>query len=75
MQTSQIAESLLKGGITTKGANFNANVSAVLSNMVREQIEVRSGDDGYERTSKGREAWLHIKDSAQMRARTTTIGL
>ncbi len=69
MTTGQIAEALLTGGIITKGANFNANVSAVISNMARDRGEVVGTDGHYEITAIGRESWTGIKASPQMQGR------
>jgi len=61
MGTGEIAEALLRGGITSAGKNFNANVSAVLSNMNNVRNEVQSGDTGWVVAPAGRQAWAHIR--------------
>jgi hypothetical protein len=61
MSTSQIAEALQAGGITSNGKSFAGNVSAVLSGMYRERKEVVSSTNGWTISENGRQAWIHIK--------------
>jgi hypothetical protein len=72
MATGQIAKALLAGGIVTKGANFAANVSAVIGGMVRTRKEVEDTGSGYQLTTTGREMWMGIKESPQMKLRMST---
>jgi hypothetical protein len=70
LSTSVIAKTLLAGGVTTNGRNFNGNVSAVLSNMSRERNEVETTSEGWKITEQGKSAWSYIsaKRDAQMGA-------
>ncbi len=61
MGTGEIADALRQGGITSAGKNFNANVSAVLSNMNNERNEVLSNEKGWVIAPAGRQAWAHIR--------------
>jgi hypothetical protein len=59
--TGDIADSLRRGGITSAGKNFPANVSAVLSNMNRVRGEVTSTEEGWVIATPGRNAWARIR--------------
>ena len=48
-------------GITSGGKSFNANVSAVLSNMNHERHEVQADANGWVIAPAGRQAWAHIR--------------
>ena len=61
MGTGEIAEALVRGGITSAGKNFNGNVSAVLSNMSKERGEIEPTGSGWIISSVGRQAWAHIR--------------
>jgi hypothetical protein len=67
--TTNMAAALLAGGVRSNGQNFNANVSAVVSEMHRQKNELAPGDtDGtYRITPHGREVWESIKHTAQYR--------
>jgi hypothetical protein len=65
METAEIAQALQAGGISSKGKNFNSNVSAVLSTMARDRGEVASGPHGYALTDNGMRAWQAIKLTPQ----------
>ncbi|MFI5118603.1 MAG: hypothetical protein ACHP8B_18095, partial [Terriglobales bacterium] len=65
METAEIAQALQAGGISSKGKNFNSNVSAVLSTMGRDRGEVASGPHGYTLTDNGTRAWQAIKLTPQ----------
>jgi len=64
MKTADIADALIKGG--SKSAN-RANVSAVISDMVKNRLELESKDDGYTLTEKGRVIWNAITHSSKFR--------
>jgi len=67
--TTNIADALIAGGVRSNGQNFNANVSAVVSEMHRKKNELEPGDaDGtYRITQHGREVWESIKHTPQYR--------
>jgi hypothetical protein len=68
--TAEIAQALQEGGVRSEGQRFNSIVSAVLSDMKNKKEEVETVDDGrYQLTQRGREAWDHIKQTAQYRNR------
>lgn len=69
MPTSEIASSLLKGGIRSSSRNFNSNVSAVLSTMANTREEVETVEGNYKITEHGREVWNAIKLSEPYRTR------
>lgn len=58
--TAEIAQRLIEDGVTSKSANFNSNVSAVLSAM-RDRGEVRQDASRWILTEDGRQAWSHIR--------------
>jgi chemotaxis receptor (MCP) glutamine deamidase CheD len=60
--TSEIAQKLVEGGVVSKSANFNSNVSAVLSAM-RDRGEVLQNASTWLITEDGRQAWTHIRSS------------
>jgi hypothetical protein len=72
MGTAQIANALEIGGITTKGKNFSANVSAVLSDMGKVRGEVTSTPNGWAITPTGRESWIHAKAARERKATAAT---
>ena len=74
LQTSQIAEILQQGGMTTKGASFSSNVSAVLSVMRKEKDEVQLTDAGYQLTQNGHAAWHSVKLTPQYQNRLSPSG-
>jgi hypothetical protein len=65
----QIAEALISGGVRTNGQSFNANVSAVVSVMVRKSGELERAREfgAYRITPRGREVWDTIKGSKRYR--------
>ncbi|MGC2639836.1 MAG: hypothetical protein WA294_21815 [Acidobacteriaceae bacterium] len=67
--TSVIAQALLEGGMTTRGRDFNSNVSAVISVMIRDRGEAENVGNGYRITDNGRAAWAAIQNTPQYRAR------
>jgi hypothetical protein len=69
LTTPQMADALIGGGARTTGQNFSANVSAVVSEMVRKKAELAPGEEPgtYRITTKGREVWDTIKHSRQFR--------
>lgn len=69
--TGEIADALLKAGLPTKAANFANNVSAVLSNMMKEgkHKEVRQLTDGrWELTDNGHRAIEYIRTMPKFQA-------
>lgn len=71
--TSEIAETLSKGGITSNAQRFAGNVSAVLSGMVNQRHEVEQIGSGYQITDQGRAAWEAIRRSPQWASRATPM--
>lgn len=69
MPTSDIAEALQQGGISSRGKSFNSNVSAVLSQMTREREETEQIGSGYRISEHGRAVWEGIKNTEQYRTR------
>jgi hypothetical protein len=69
LATSQIADILTQGGMTTKGESFPSNVSAVLSVMKRDRNEVELVEGGYRLTANGQAAWHSIKLTPQYQNR------
>lgn len=68
LSTSQMAETLKNGGVSSGGKNFAGNVSAVVSEMVRVKRELESPASGiYRITALGREKWDTIRHSAKYR--------
>ena len=63
MATSEIAEALKSAGFSTRAANLANNVSAVLTNTMRDvHHEVQSLQDGrWELNEKGKHAIAHIR--------------
>jgi|SRR5271157_347088 len=73
--TGEIARILTDGGITSRGAKFSSNVSAVLSGMkTREPApEVEDAENGgYRLTQHGRDVWNGIKLTAQYQNRLSS---
>ena len=69
MSTSDMAEALGAGGVRSGSVNFNSNVSAVVSDMVKNRKELEPVDTKYQITQQGRDVWKSIKDSRQYRQR------
>ena len=69
MPTSEVAEALQEGGISSRGKNFSSNVSAVLSQMTRERNETEQVGGGYRISEHGREVWEGIKNTEQYQTR------
>jgi hypothetical protein len=69
VQTSVISQALLDGGMTTRGRDFNSNVSAVISVMIRDRGEAENTGGGYRITANGRAAWAAIQNTPQYRSR------
>lgn len=69
LRTGEIASMLKHGGLMSQAESFNANVSAVLSGMVRQRKEVEQVDEGYRLTDIGRQAWAAIKNTPQWLSR------
>lgn len=69
MPTSEIAEALQKGGISSRGKSFSSNVSAVLSQMTKEREETEQVGSGYCISEHGREVWEGIKNTEQYQNR------
>lgn len=68
--TAELAEKLVAGGVRSGAGNFAANVSAVVSDMVKNREELEPADDGkYRLTQKGRETWMTIRTSRRYRGR------
>ena len=70
LTSSQMADTLLKGGFRSDRAkNFNANVSAVVSEMVRKKGELEQANEAgaYRITDHGRDVWATIKHSRQFK--------
>lgn len=70
LTTPQMAEALIAGGVSSRGQNFNANVSAVVSEMHRQKNELAPGgtEPGtYRITPHGREVWESIKHTGKYR--------
>jgi hypothetical protein len=73
--TAEMAEALAAGGVRSGGLNFVANVSAVVSDMVKNRQELEPTEDGkYRITQKGRETWQTIKVSRRYRTRLYAAG-
>lgn len=68
--TAEIADALLKGGMTTSGRDFVSNVSAVISVMVNKRLELTSVEGKYSLSDAGRASWNAIKMTNQYRARS-----
>lgn len=72
--TTEMAEALKAGGVRSSGANFNANVSAVVSDMARKRAELEAVAEGkYRVTDHGREVWDGIKRNPQYRYRIAGV--
>ena len=69
MATADMAEALKAGGVRSGGANFAANVSAVVSDMVKNRGELELIDGKYRITPRGREVWAGIKAGRQFKRR------
>ncbi len=69
-----IAEALREGGLSSKGMNFNSNVSAVLSQMTG-RGEVEKQADRFVLTPHGTQAWERIKQSDKFKSRLEAGGL
>jgi hypothetical protein len=72
MSTGEVVESLQNGGagVHSKANNFSNNVSAVLSDMKNERLEVESLDGRWVISENGRSALAHIKlKASQQRMR------
>jgi hypothetical protein len=77
LKSSEIAGLLATGGIVSKGRDFTANVSAVISNMVKERKELEPAmENGYYILSdNGRLGWAAIKHSPKYTNRGTSATL
>ena len=70
LTTPLMAEALTAGGVSTKSQNFNANVSAVVSEMrQRREPELEPGvaEGTFRITGHGREVWESIKHTPKYR--------
>lgn len=68
--TAEMADALTAGGVRSGGLNFAANVSAVVSDMVKNRNELEPiGEGKYRITQHGREVWQAIKVSRRYRNR------
>lgn len=56
MSTAEIAAKLESGGVTSKAASFNGNVSATLSASATQRGEVETLLEGWQLTDKGKKA-------------------
>jgi hypothetical protein len=66
---TEMAEALIAGGVRTGGANFAANVAAVVSTMkARNELE-SPGDGKYGLTPHGKDVWQTIKLSSRYQNR------
>jgi hypothetical protein len=64
LKSSEVASFLASGGIVSKGKDFTANVSAVISDMVKVRKELEPAEENtYRLTDNGRLAWAAIKHS------------
>jgi hypothetical protein len=77
MTTPEMTAAITAGGFRSPAAkNFAANVSAVVSDMVKKKLELELIADGkYAITPYGREVWEGIKRNPQYRYRRLTIAL
>lgn len=70
MTTGAIAEALQRGGISSNAKTFASNVSAILSDMSKQRLEVEQAEGGgYQITPHGREVFQGIKLTPQYRNR------
>jgi hypothetical protein len=69
MSTPDMAEALIAGGVRSGGQNFTANVSAVVSDMVKNRQELELIDGKYRITPHGKDVWTTIKVSRRYRNR------
>jgi pyridoxal/pyridoxine/pyridoxamine kinase len=69
LTSADIADILKREGVTTKAANFQNNISAVLSTTMKTGAqEVQQTLDGkWELTEKGKNAAFHIRSSTKFR--------
>ena len=75
LSTPEMAEALAAGGVRSGGQNFVANVSAVVSDMVKNRNELEVVDGGkYRITTHGRDVWQTIKVSRRYRTRSYSWG-
>jgi hypothetical protein len=64
MRTTEMAQALLAGGITTTGKRFRGNVAAVVSEMYKKRGELTTGPNGgWMITEKGKQVWIQAKTS------------
>lgn len=69
LTTAEMAEALMAGGVRSGGLNFTSNVSAVVSDMVKNRGELEQVENKYRITAHGREVWASIKQSRKYRQR------
>jgi hypothetical protein len=68
MRTVEMAHALLKGGVSTTGKKFRANVAAIVSDMYKRRGELTPGEaGGWTITEKGKNAWIEIKSAPNLR--------
>jgi hypothetical protein len=64
LKSAEVASFLASGGIVSKGKDFTANVSAVISDMVKVRKELEPAEENtYRLADNGRLAWAAIKHS------------
>jgi len=70
LATADIAEALTACGVETKAANFANNVSAVLSNTMKERHKevVQLPDGRWELNENGKQAIAHIRTTPKFRS-------
>jgi hypothetical protein len=73
MPTGEIADALRRGGISSTSKSFNANVSAVLSDMTNTRKETEQAGNGYQISDHGRDVWEGIKRTEQYQNRQLSI--
>ena len=69
LATAELAEALAAGGVRSGGVNFTSNVSAVVSDMVKNRNELEQVDTKYRITPHGREVWASIKGTRRYKQR------
>ncbi len=74
LPTAEVAATLQKGGISSGGKNFGANVSAVLSQMTNGRKETEQAEGGYCISEHGREVWDGIKKTEKYQNRQLSNG-
>jgi len=68
MRTVDMAHALLKGGVSTTGKKFRANVAAIVSDMYKRRGELMPGEGGgWAITDKGKSAWIQLKSAAHLK--------